>query len=67
MINNVGPVCHSGKVIRREPAIAFPGQFVDPERETKLACIRWVVWCFVFEVAISIALVLVLVWRLWSA
>jgi hypothetical protein len=65
MINNVGPVCHSGKVTRQESAIAFPSQFVDPECETKLACIRWVVWCFVFEVAISITVVLV--WRLWSA
>jgi hypothetical protein len=65
MINNVAPVRHSGKVIRRESAMAFPSQFVDPECETKLACIRPVVWCFVFEVAISIAVVLV--WRLWSA
>jgi hypothetical protein len=65
MINNAGPVCRSGKVKRRESAIAFPSQFVDPECETKFACIRWVVWCFVFEVGISIAVVLV--WRLWSA
>jgi hypothetical protein len=65
MINNVGPVCRSGRVIRRTSTIAFPGQLVDPEWDTKLACIRWVVWCSAFEVALSIAVVLV--WRLWSA
>lgn len=59
MTNNVGPVGRSGKVMPREFAIVFPRQFVDPEYETRLGCIRYLVWCAVFEVGLSIAVVLV--------
>jgi hypothetical protein len=65
MINDIGPLVRSEKVIRREPVIIFPTQCVDPEYETKIASIRWVVWCFVVEVGISIGVFLA--WRLWLA
>jgi hypothetical protein len=51
MINDIGPLGRSEKVIRREPVIMFPTRCVDFEYETTLACIRWVVWCFVVEVS----------------
>jgi hypothetical protein len=65
MINDVGPSGRSEQVIRRAPVIMFPTQYLDPEYETKFASIRWVVWCFVVEVGISIGLFLA--WRLWLA
>jgi hypothetical protein len=52
MRNNVGPVRHSGKVIRRE----FASQFVEAEYETRLACIR----C-------TVSIAVVLVWRMSAA
>jgi hypothetical protein len=47
----------SGKSIRRPP-IEFPVSFVEPEHESRLGSIRWMVWGFVFEVAICIAVFL---------
>jgi hypothetical protein len=64
MTNNIVPVRGSGNLVRRESAIVFPGQIVDPEFDARFGR-RWVVWCFVFEVGLSLAIVLV--WRLWSA
>jgi hypothetical protein len=65
MTSNVGSVWRSERTVHRRSAIVFPRQLVEPEHETKLSCIRWVVWCFVFEFAITIAVALV--WGLWSA
>jgi hypothetical protein len=50
-----------GKSILRPP-IEVPVSFVEPEREGRLGSIRWMLWGFVFEVAICIAVVLA--WRL---
>jgi hypothetical protein len=47
----------SGKSIRRPP-IEFRVSFVEPERESRLGSIRWMVRGFMFEVAICIAVVL---------
>ena len=63
MANHLRPMWRLRNVLGREVVIAFPSQLVNPEYETRLAPIRGLVWCVVFEVGLSIAIVLV--WRLW--
>jgi hypothetical protein len=63
MTNHIGPARYPVKVLPRASMTVFPSQVVDPEYESRVAPIRWAVWCFVFELALSI--ILILVWRIW--
>jgi hypothetical protein len=62
MKHDVGSLGLTENTTRQAP-IDFPSRLIEPDHEDNLGSIRCVMWCFVFEIAVCLAVAFV--WRLW--